>query len=275
MKLWVVGCDGLLGKSIPAEVRSTKLEADITNLHSLREFAKQHVGLTHIINASAYSLVDLAETNRTLAHQVNAVGPENLGRIANEIGAKVIHVSTDYVFPGTILRPLHEEDPVAPINYYGETKLEGEQRLVSIAPDSCVIRTSALFGTGGKSFITKLLQLFQEKDEIFLANDQINSPTLVDDLSGCILQMLDQSGTYHFSNQGQATKFDFGQAIFAFLKERNITVQTKILHSVPSSTFPSACKRPMYSVFDTSKIQKHLKIRGWREALHHYLRDVL
>lgn len=275
MLIWVVGADGLLGKSISAEIRSTKYQADITSLSSLREFAKQYEGITHIVNASAYSLVDLAETNQLLAHQVNAIGPENLGRVANEIGAQVIHVSTDYVFPGSILKPLHEDDEVGPVNYYGKTKLEGEQRLLSIAPNSCVIRTSALFGKGGKSFITKLLQLFQEKEEIFLANDQINSPTFVEDLSACISQMLDKSGIYHFSNQGQATKFDFGHEIFTFAIERKISLKTKILHSVPSSTFPSACKRPMYSVFDTSKIQKTMQIQDWKSALHRFLRSVL
>jgi dTDP-4-dehydrorhamnose reductase len=275
MKIWVVGADGLLGKAIPASVSSNKQQADITNIHSLRNFAKENSGITHIVNASAYSMVDLAETNRDLAFQVNAKGPENLGIIAQEIGAKVIHVSTDYVFPGNINRPLHEEDQVGPVNYYGETKLEGEFRLLSIAPKSCIIRTSALFGSGGKSFISKLLQLFQDREEIYLANDQINSPTSVNDLSAAIMQMLDHSGIYHFSNMGEATKFDFGRAIFAFAKSKNIQLKTKYLHSVPSSTFPSPCKRPMFSVFDTSKVQKLVSIRRWKDALHSFLEEVL
>ncbi len=272
MKIWVCGAEGLLGKTIKAEVRSTKEQADITSLDSLNMFASNHSGITHIINASGYSLVDLAEQNRNTAFQVNAMGPENLARIAADIGAKVIHISTDYVFPGNISRPLHEKDPVDPVNYYGETKLEGEARLLAIAPNSCILRTSALFGNGGKNFIAKILKMFQEKEEIFLANDQINSPTYVVDLSKTILNMLNFSGIYHFANQGVATKFDFGYEIFQFMRAQKIAMKTKFIHSVPSSHFPSLCPRPAYTVFDTSKIQKMIPIRNWKEALHDFLR---
>ncbi|HSX13407.1 MAG TPA: dTDP-4-dehydrorhamnose reductase [Chlamydiales bacterium] len=274
MLIWVIGADGLLGKTVPGDIRSNKEQADITNIASLRSFAVKNPGITHLVNASAYSLVDLAETNRNVAFQVNALGPENLGRIANEIGAKVIHISTDYVFPGNIFRPLSEEDQTCPVNYYGETKLEGEQRLLSIAPHSCVIRTSALFGKGGKNFIAKLLQMFQEKEEIFLANDQVNSPTFANDLCDAIFHLLNHSGIYHFSNQGEATKFDFGQEIYQFAKSKGIKLKTKSIHSVPSSLFPSACKRPVYSVFDTGKMQKDFAIRDWRSALHSFLESV-
>jgi dTDP-4-dehydrorhamnose reductase len=274
MKIWVVGSEGLLGKAIQADVRSNKDQADITKLSSLRSFTIKNPGITHIINASAYSQVDLAEINRDNAYQVNAIGPENLGVIANEIGAKVIHISTDYVFPGNVFRPLHEKDKVGPINYYGETKLEGEQRLMTIAPSSCIIRTSALFGKGGKNLIAKLLQMFQEKEEIFLANDQFNSPTFANDLSEMILKMLNHHGIYHFSNKGEATKYDFGLEIYQFIKEK-MNLKTKILHSVPSGTFPSRCKRPIYSVFDTKKIEQIAPIRDWKNALHSFLENGL
>lgn len=274
MKIWVVGSDGLLGKAIRADVRSNKEEADITKLSSLRSFAIKNPGITHIINASAYSQVDLAETNRDNAYQVNALGPENLGVIASEIGAKVIHISTDYVFPGNVFRPLHEKDIVGPVNYYGETKLEGEQRLLSIAPSSCIIRTSALFGKGGKNLTAKLLQMFQENEEIFLANDQLNSPTFTSDLSEMILKMFKESGIFHFSNKGTATKYDFGLEIYHFVKEK-MNLKAKLLHSVSSATFPSSCKRPIYSVFDTTKIERIAPIRDWKSALHSFLEKAL
>lgn len=276
-KIWVVGSNGLLGEAMQGDIGSTKAQADIADLDSLVSFATLHPGITHIVNCSAYSLVDLAEENRSLAYQVNALGPENLGRLGKEIGAKVVHISTDYVFPGDVLRPLHEDDFARPLNYYGETKLEGEQRLLSVNPTSCVIRTSALFGNGGKNFLAKILKMFKEKEEVFLANDQINSPTFVEDLAGAILLMLDASGIYHFSNQGEATKYDFGKEIFDFANKRGISLKTQRLYDVPSCTFPSLCKRPVYSVFDTSKIEKLLRmpIRPWREALQGFLGKVL
>ena len=280
MKIWVIGANGLLGSSLYRQmptlcVPSTKTEADIANLNSLRAFAKCHPGITHIVNCSAFSLVDLAETRRPEAHQINALGPENLGRIAQEIQAKVVHISTDYVFPGDLLRPLHEEDFVKPLNYYGETKWEGEKRLLAALPSACVIRTSALFGSGGKNFIANIFRMFLEKEEILLVDDQCNSPTFVEDLSLAIIQMLDTSGLYHFSNRGVATKFSFVSAMYRHALQKGIPVATKKLVAVPSSTFASLCRRPAYSVFDTSKMEQRLPIRTWEEALHSFLQGNL
>lgn len=280
MKVWITGAGGLLGSSlcrlIPC-IPSTKADADIANLDSLRIFARQQPGITHIVNCSAFSLVDLAETSRIEAYNTNAIGPENLAKVAKEIGAKIVHISTDYVFPGDLFRPLHEEDRVCPLNYYGETKWEGERRLFSVFPSACVIRTSALFGSGGKNFVAKLFQMLFENEEIYLADDQRNSPTFVEDLAQAILQMLDESGLYHFSNQGSATKFSFGTAICNFAREKGAILKAKTLIPVPSARFPSPCQRPVYSVFDTTKIRLKLKtpIRSWEEVLRSFLGRVL
>ena len=276
MKIWVVGANGLLGSTLckidPLHcIPSTKRTANITDLSSLRSFALNNPGITHIVNASAYSQVDLAEAERLDAFRVNAMGPENLARIGIEMGAKVVHISTDYVFPGNGSVPLHEEDLVCPINYYGKTKLDGERKILSLLPSACVIRTSALFGEGGKSFISSLFQMFSEKKTIYLSDDQQNSPTYVEDLALAIFQMLDVSGIYHFSNQGFATKFSFGSMIYEFAKQKALPLVTQELIATPSSFFPSACKRPLYSVFDTSKIGKIISIRPWEDALCSFL----
>lgn len=278
MTIWVTGSDGLLGSTLSANIKcvaSSKAEADISSKDSLRAFLKKHPGIKYIINASAFSLVDLAETRREEAFSVNALGPMNLGIIAKEIDAKVIHISTDYVFPGDLRSPLRELDQTCPINYYGETKLEGEKRLFSVLPSACVIRTSSLFGDGGKNFVAKLFQKFWKNEEILLANDQYNSPTFVEDLTSAILQMLGAEGLFHFANQGVATKFAFGSLICDYAKNQGTYFKRPI--SVPSHTFPSCCRRPVYSVFDTSKIAMHLKspIRTWEEALQSYLGRVL
>lgn len=280
MKLWVVGRKGLLGSSLALRskgcVTSTKEEADVTHLSSLQSFVKKHPGITHIVNATAFSLVDLAEEKKTPAYLVNAIGPENLGKIAHELGAKLVHISTDYVFGGEIARPLHEGDFVAPVNHYGKTKLEGERRLIAVFPEACILRTSCLFGRGGKNFVAKMFDLFREKEVVYLADDQQNSPTYVEDLTSAILKMMDQSGLYHFSNRGFATKYSFGKAIYAFAKQRNLTIKTKEIIPVKSSHFPECCARPMYSVFDVSKIAKILgNPAPWEEALMTFLESAI
>lgn len=275
MLIWVVGKNGLLGKTLLQKTQgigSSKEEADISDVDSLYCFAKKNPGITHIVNCSAFSQVDLAEEKKQLAHSVNALGPENLARLGKNLNAKVIHISTDFVFPGNIAKNLHEEDPVGPINYYGETKLEGERRLLLLDPSACVIRTSALFGHGGKSFIAKLLECFLEKEEVFLSNDLTNSPTYAEDLASAILQLLEASGIFHFSNSGEATKYDFGKEIFDFAKSQGFPMKVKTLHSVPNDYFPSKCKRPMYSVFDTTKVERITgPIRSWESALQDFL----
>lgn len=282
MKIWVTGANGLLGSTLCSIapklcIASTKAQADISDIRSLRQFVKLHPGITHIVNCSAFSLVDLAEKEREEAYKVNALGPENLALLAKEMGARFMHISTDYVFPGDLQRPLKEEDVVGPLNYYGETKLEGEKKVLSCYPSSCVIRTSSIFGKGGKNFVAKLFQLFSQQDEIFLANDQWNSPTFAEDLVTAILQMINAQGLYHFANTGPSTKFLFGSTIFEIAKKKKISLRTKKIIPMPSSAFPSPCKRPAYTVFDTSKIGKLLAspIRSWEEVLESFMVRIL
>ena len=271
--IWVVGAGGLLGstlRKIAPCVATTHRDVDITDVASLRMFLQQHPEITHIVNCSAYSLVDLAESHRREAFYVNAIGPENLGIVAGERGVRVLHISTDYVFPGTGNRPLSEKDPTGPLNYYGKTKLDGERRLLAALPSACVIRTSSLFGSGGKNFLGKLFSLFQEQEEVFLCNDQYNSPTSAKDLARAILQMLDRSGLYHFSNRGDATKYTFGMYVY----ERTFPKVTRQVYPVSSDFFPSFCKRPIYSVFDTTAIGQIVPLRPWQEALEEFLCDI-
>jgi dTDP-4-dehydrorhamnose reductase len=276
-KIWVTGADGLLGSVLreSATLATGKKMADIGDLDALRSFARQNRGITHIVNCAAFSLVDRAEADPEAAYKANALGPENLGILAREIHARIVHISTDYVFPGNLHRPLKEDDPVDPRSHYGRTKLEGERRLLQVNPKAAIIRTSWIFGRGGKNFVAKLLQMLQEKEEIHLTNDHWNLPTYARDLSDAILKMLDASGIYHFANPGAATKYEFGLAMREEAEALGLTIAAKRIVPVPGSTFPSPAERPVYSVFDTSKIEMNLgaPIRSWREALREYLRD--
>lgn len=275
MRLWITGANGLLGSALKqkGDLATGRAEADIGDLDALRAFASEHRGITHIVNCAAFSLVDLSETERETALRVNALGPENLAVLAKEIGARLVHISTDYVFKGDLHRPLNEKDATAPCNYYGFTKLEGERRVARMLPSACIIRTSWIFGQGGKNFVAKLLELLQEKEEIRLTDDHWNCPTYAPDLADAILQMLDVPGLYQFANGGAATKYEFGLAMKEEAEAAGFPLTIKRIVPVPGSTFPSLAKRPVYSVFDTAKIEKKLKapIRPWREALRDYL----
>ena len=278
MKIWVTGANGLLGNALRSSVdfATTREEVDIGEIDSVSAFVKNYSGITHIVNAAAFSLVDLAEKEREQAFRANGIGPENLGLIANEIGAKVVHISTDYVFSGDLKRFLHEEDKTDPCNYYGVTKLEGEKRLQQVHPEACIIRTSWIFGSGGKNFVAKLFEMLQSAHEIRLAEDQWGRPTYVEDLKKVIFHMLDISGLYHFANAEIASKYTFGVAMREEAEALGFPVQNSRILPVPSASFAAPCRRPVYSPFDTRKIEKLLNrpIRSWRNALREYLCDL-
>jgi len=277
VKLWITGADGLLGSTMRnyAACATKHTDADISNLGSLRSFARKNPGITHIVNCAAFSLVDLAEKEREKAFMTNAIGPQNLGILASEISARILHISTDYVFPGNLCRPLKEDDPVEPCSYYGMTKAEGEKRLLKANPSACIIRTSWIFGHGGKNFTSTLLRFLLEKEELQLTDDYWNRPTSASDLADAILKLLDISGIFHFANSGAATKYEFGLAMRQEAEAAGFSIAAKRIVPVRGSTFSSPASRPIYSVFDTSKIEQHLgtPIRPWREALRDYLRE--
>lgn len=276
MKLWIPGAAGLLGSALcrasPGAL-ATGREVNIGNEAAVRAVLEQHPDITHIVNCAAFSLVDAAETQKEEAFAANALGPENLAKVAQEKKIPFIHISTDYVFAGEAHIPLKENDPVGPLNYYGLTKLEGEQRVQQVNPDACILRTSWIFGDGGKNFVAKLLHMFRTQEEVRLTDDQWGRPTYALDLVGAILQMFGKAGVYHFANAGPTTKFAFGCAMRDLAEKQGLQLAVKRVIAVPGSMFPSPCKRPSYSAFDTSKIESLLKspIRPWQEALSQFL----
>lgn len=271
--LWIVGAKGLVGSALCARCLSiphikTGHEVDIGDLNALSQFAKQHRTIDYIINCAAFSLVDEAESKRETAYSANALGPQHLSQLAQEIGAKFIHLSTDYVFSGETKYPYKETDTPAPCNYYGQTKWEGEQKLSS---HDLVIRTSWVFGGEGKNFVSKLLQLLFTQKEIRLVNDQWSRPTYAPDLADAILKLKDESGLYQFANQGVASKYDFGLKMWQEAKDLGFPVVTQSVSPVSAASFATAAKRPIYTPFDTTKIEKQLPIRHWHLALREFL----
>ncbi len=274
--LWITGSKGLLGAALSEKCKELKSlqtgkEVDVGDRSSVLHFMQTHPGITHIVNCAAFSQVDAAETNREEAYRSNAIAPENLALAAKENGAKLIHISTDYVFGGDLKRPLSENDSVGPTSYYGVTKLIGEEKALDLC--ACVIRTSWIFGRGGKNFVSKLLQMLQSQKEIRLTDDQWGRFTYAPDLADAILQMLDSSGLYQFANSGVTTKYEFGLAMREEAIRQGYPILTEAILPVPGAAFPAPCKRPIYSAFNTTKIEALLSIRHWRHALRDFLCD--
>lgn len=225
------------------------------------------------INAAAYTAVDKAETDREAAFRINAYAVGNLAAACSSCNAFLVHVSTDYVFPGKNTRPYREDDLINPVNTYGASKAEGEMLALKNNPDTYIIRTSWLYGRKGHNFVRTMQRLMGERDKLGVVNDQEGSPTNADDLAGIILKIITSPqkvapGIYHFSNSGTTTWFGFASAI------KELTGSSCDVFPVDTAAFPTPARRPAYSVMDTSKISTALGIRipGWRESLEGFLR---
>jgi dTDP-4-dehydrorhamnose reductase len=276
MKLWVLGGNGFLGTELQrvcAErgityVASGHAEADITSLDQLKQEVER-IQPTHIVNCAAYTNVDLAEKETQLAFAINGKGPGNLGKIARHYPVKVVHLSTDYVFDGKGNTPYQESDPCNPLSVYGASKYEGELSLQDECPAACILRVSWLFGKQGKNFISSILSVMQQKEEIKVVSDQRGRPTCCADAAEAILDVLDLSGVIHFANQGAPSRFEAAQEVRKIAIELGIPVICKSIIPVSSAEFPTPAKRPAYSVLSTTKFEKICGRvpRDWRAAL--------
>ena len=223
----------------------------------------------YIVNCAAYTQVDKAEDNVELCRKINATAVENLARAAAACGARMIHVSTDYVFNGRGYRPYTEDMTPDPQSVYGSTKLEGEQALMRLCPQSAIIRTAWLYSPYGNNFVKTMMRLGSERDELSVVADQIGTPTCAADLARAILAVLTAEtfvpGIYHFSDEGACSWYDFTVAIHRLA---GITCRVK---PIRSDEYPSRAHRPFYSVLDKSKIKQTygITIPHWYESLSH------
>ncbi|MDQ3439996.1 MAG: dTDP-4-dehydrorhamnose reductase [Planctomycetota bacterium] len=225
---------------------------------------------TLVLNCAAYTKVDLAEQESELANRVNGTGAANLARGCAASGAKLVHFSTDYVFDGTLRRPLRPDDPVGPQSAYGKSKLLGEQAIQGVTGlDYLVLRTAWLYGTGGANFVKTMVTVAKAGKPLRVINDQFGSPTSTLDLAAATLELLDRdaTGILHVSNAGETNWFDFARAIF---QEWNLTPD---LGPTTSDAWkaqrPESATRPAYSVLDVSPFQELVghPMRDWRDAL--------
>lgn len=280
MKIWVTGAEGMLGSSLVQcclnkkidVVGTSRREADIVECDALSSKAAQ-IRPTHIVNCAAYTDVDGAEKEPEIAFAINAHGASNVARVACEYHARLIHISTDYVFNGIGTEPYVEEDLCAPANQYGHSKWEGEKRVLETFPEACIVRTSWLFGLKGKNFISSLMHWFKHKEELHIVSDQRGRPTYCQDLAAAILTLLEGQGIFHFANEGERSRYQMALDLMDATKERGIALKCQRIIPVLSSKFPTPAIRPAYSVLNTSKYVHltHIKPRPWAEILNDYL----
>ena len=274
-KILVTGANGQLGKEIQARA---SLHTDFQFLFFSRQelpiekeneldlvFEKEKP--SYCINCAAYTSVDKAESDRDNAFLINAQAVQSLAKICHAHSCRLIHISTDYVFDGNSSNPLQEDDRTSPINVYGESKLRGEELAQSEDPDVLIIRTAWVYSEFGSNFVKTMIRLMKERDSVNVINDQIGSPTYAADLAEAILKICGAEkfvpGIFHYSNAGRISWYDFAFAI------KELTGSPCKVNPIPSSAYPTAARRPNYSLLNTGKIKStySLPIPEWKNSL--------
>lgn len=279
MKILVTGVRGQLGYDVCKELNRLKIENrgvdiedfDITDFEKVRAYILEY-NPTAVIHCSAYTAVDRAEDNEELCRAVNVVGTENIARACKEISAKMMYISTDYVFSGLGTNQYEEDDCTGPVSVYGKTKLEGEIVVRQIIDRYFIVRISWVFGVNGNNFIKTMLRLAKEKTELNVVGDQVGSPTYTKDLAVLLCEMIntDKYGTYHATNEGFCSWAEFAEEI---MKLANF--KTKINY-INTSEYPSRAVRPQNSRMSKNKLEANgfSRLPNWKDALKRYLEEL-
>lgn len=279
MKILVTGVGGQLGYDVMKVLRQRKIDClgadiedfDITDAAASAQFIENYAP-DAVIHCSAYTAVDRAEEEADRCRQVNAKGPRNIAEACKRIGAKMVYVSTDYVFPGFGDRFYEVSDPTGPATVYGKTKLEGEAAVKELLDRYFIVRVSWVFGKNGNNFVKTMLRLGRERPEVSVVSDQIGSPTYTADLAPvlCDLVQTEQYGVYHATNEGVCSWADFAAEIFRLggCKAR--------VHPIPSSQYPAKAPRPLNSRLSKKSLLEagFGPLPCWQDALARYLKEI-
>jgi len=246
----------------------TKAELDITNFNSIIKYFKGH-SIDFCINCAAYTAVDKAEKDEDQAYLINADAVAILAKISSQNNTQLIHISTDYVFDGTATQPYTETDTPNPVSVYGKSKLQGEELAMKHCPGAIIIRTSWLYSSFKNNFVKTMLLLMKEKESINVVNDQFGCPTYAADLALAIMRIIQSKkskvnpGIYHYTNAGITNWFEFAVAI------KKMTGSNCAVNPITTAQYPTAAKRPAYSVLDTAKIAAlfPVEIPNWEDSL--------
>lgn len=286
MKVLITGKNGQLGRDLCRLVPvGTDLHAyghdeldiaSVTDVNRIITAIKPDI----IINAAAYTAVDKAESEQQHAYAINAAGTGHLAAAARDMSARLVHISTDFVFDGTKSTPYHPEDTPAPLSVYGKSKHQGEVLIREHhADNSVVIRTSWVYSTNGSNFVKTMLRLMGERNELRVVADQIGSPTWSCNLAGTIWSLVDANiapGTYHWADTGVASWYDFSVAIYEEALSTGLLNKPVTILPITTSQYPTPAQRPHYSVLDTAATRTipGIKSEHWRSALRKMLLEL-
>lgn len=284
MKILVTGCNGQLGRAINQQYANDTdvkiintdvfqpdvMELDITNIDKVLS-TMEEVKPDVIINCAAHTAVDLCESQQDAAYRINAIGPRNLSIAAAKIGAKLVHVSTDYVFEGNGTKPYMEFDTPNPQGMYGATKLAGEQFVQQFAKDYFIIRTAWLYGDG-KNFVKTMLRLAETNETVRVVGDQYGTPTSAEELAKAIKYLIPTSnyGIFHGTCEGMCSWADFAKEIFRLAGK-----DTKVEY-ITTAEYPTPAVRPAYSVLENYmlKLTTDFSFATWEDALAAYMKTL-
>lgn len=278
-KILVTGCNGQLGRAVNVlmgvnadiEIVNTDVaDLDITRVDNVLDTVRS-IKPDAIINCAAYTAVDASESDLDLAYRINAIGPRNLSIAATDIGARLMHISTDYVFDGKATKPYREFDEVNPQGAYGKTKLEGERFVAQFAERFYIIRTAWLYGDG-KNFVKTMLKLSEDRDSVSVVSDQFGTPTSAAELAKAIdfLLFTDNYGLFHGTCEGSCCWADFTEEIY-----RIKGIHTRV-NRITTDEYPTPAKRPAYSVLDNYmlRLTSDYEFADWHDAIREYLEQV-
>lgn len=282
----LLGSCGQLGQELQQELASCedvvaigRTQVDLAQPERIRQVMAE-IQPKLVINAAAYTAVDQAEAEPELAIAINATAPGILAQEAQRLGAFLIHISTDYVFDGRQSYPYQETAPTNPLNVYGQSKLAGEAAIRAAACRHIILRTAWVYGTHGKgNFVKTMLRLGAQRDEVRVVADQVGSPTWSGDLAQAIAQLIpltpDLTGTYHYTNSGVASWYDFAIAIFEEAKSFGFPLKVQRVTPITTADYPTPAQRPAYSVLSCARIAAALGNHPphWRQSLRQMLRD--
>jgi dTDP-4-dehydrorhamnose reductase len=278
-KILVIGAKGMLGRDLVERLRSSFPEDEITGWDVEEiDIQEEQNTITKIgnlepeviVNVAAYTDVDGCELNSKKAFAINAEGMKHVALGAATCGAKVVTLSTDYIFDGNKGNPYLEEDPPNPLNVYGRSKWKGEQYVQELVKNTLIIRTQWLYGKYGKNFVASILRQAREKDVLSVVNDQVGSPTYTIDLSYAIALLIEREarGIFHVANSDSCTWYHYARTILKLSGKEGVKVVP-----ISSKELAAPAVRPAYSVLDTEKLKREtgLTLRPWVEALKDYL----
>ncbi|PSW03896.1 dTDP-4-dehydrorhamnose reductase [Photobacterium lipolyticum] len=283
MKVLITGSHGQVGHCLAEQLKNKaeifavdRDELDITNESAVNDVVSQFQP-DIIINAAAHTAVDKAEQEEALSYQINCDGPLNLAKAAQNIGAAILHISTDYVFSGDKDDIYNEEDETNPQGVYGASKLAGEKAVADACPKHIILRTAWVFGEHGNNFVKTMIRLGRDRDQLGIVGDQFGGPTFAGDIAAALITIAEQIhakneicwGLYHFSGTPHVSWHQFAQAIFEQAKSQSVLNERPQLVSLATEEYPTPAKRPANSKLNCNKIEQQFGIKpsDWQNAL--------